>query len=42
MVVAETRRLNADKVAALEAKLAQNGVQQAGQERQGKVLRDME
>ena len=41
-VVAETRRLNADKVAALEAKLAQNGVQQAGQERQGKVLRDME
>ena len=39
-VVAETRRLNADKVAALEAKLAQNGVQQAGQERQGKVLRD--
>lgn len=42
MVVEQTRRLNADKVAALEAKLALNGVQQQGQEKQRKLLRDVE
>lgn len=42
MVVEQTRRLNADKVAALEAKLALNAVQQQGQEKQRKLLRDVE
>lgn len=42
MVVEQTRRLNEDKVAALEAKLALNAVQQQGQEKQRKLLRDVE
>ena len=41
-VVEKTRRLTEDKVAALEAKLALNAVQQEGQEKQQKLLRDME
>ncbi len=41
-VVDRTKRLVEDKVAALEARLALNAVQQQGQERQQKLLRDME
>ena len=41
-VLEKPRRLTEDKVAALEAKLALNAVQQQGQEKQQKLLRDME
>ena len=41
-VETETRRLIEDKRAALQARLELNAVQQAGQEKQGKVLRNME
>ena len=42
MVVEKTRRMTEDKIAALEAKLDMNAVQQEGQEKQTKVLRHME
>jgi hemolysin D len=41
-VLIQTRQLTDDKIAALRAKLALNLVQQEGQERQHKLLRDIE
>lgn len=41
-ILVQTRQLTDDKIAALHAKLAQNTVQQEGQERQLKLLRDVE
>ena len=41
-VLEKTKRLTEDKVAALEAKLALNAIQQQGYEKQQKLLRDVE
>ena len=41
-ILVQTRQLTDDKIAALHAKLALNTVQQEGQERQLKLLRDIE